>query len=190
MLLSTEFLESEIDDEDLKNSIQSIKRQIFLIQNLVNEFSNFARLPKAINKKINLSEILSIYVEEYKRNYPKITFSQNIHKEIFIDFDQSYIDMILNNLFKNSIEALAVTSVPSIDIYLRKFDDCILFTFFDNGSGYDGDVDDLLKPYFSTKNSSGLGLSLINKIITENNGSLHIKTNKYSGFKVEIKLNV
>ena len=190
MLLSTEFLEGEIEDEELKNSIQSIKRQIFLIQNLVNEFSNFARLPKAINKKINLSEILSIYAEEYKRNYPKITFSQNIHKEIFIDFDQSYIDMILNNLFKNSIEALAVTSVPSIDIYLRKFDDCILFTFFDNGSGYDGDVDDLLKPYFSTKNSSGLGLSLINKIITENNGSLHIKTNKYSGFKVEIKLNV
>ena len=63
MLLSTEFLESEIDDEELKNSIQSIKRQIFLIQNLVNEFSNFARLPTAIKKGINLSEILSIYGE-------------------------------------------------------------------------------------------------------------------------------
>ena len=72
MLLSTEYLESEIDNEDLKNSIQSIKRQIFLIQNLVNEFSNFARLPKAINKKLNLSEILSIYIEEYKRNTPKL----------------------------------------------------------------------------------------------------------------------
>ena len=46
MLLSTEFLETQIDDEELKNSILSIKRQIFLIQNLVNEFSNFARLPK------------------------------------------------------------------------------------------------------------------------------------------------
>ena len=190
MLLSTEFLENEIDDEDLKNSIQSIKRQIFLIQNLVNEFSNFARLPKPINKKINLSEILSIYVEEYKRNYPKITFSQKIDKVIFLYFDQSYIDMILNNLFKNSIEALSVTSSPSIDINLKQFDDYILFTFFDNGPGYDEDVNNLLKPYYSTKNSSGLGLSLINKIITENNGSLHIKTNKYSGFKVEIKLNV
>jgi len=190
MLLSTEFLENEIDDEDLKNSIQSIKRQIFLIQNLVNEFSNYARLPKPINKMINLSEILSIYVEEYKRNYPKITFSQKIDKEIFIYFDQSYIDIVLNNLFKNSIEALSITSSPSIDINLKKIDDCILFTFFDNGPGYDEDVNNLLKPYFSTKNSSGLGLSLINKIITENNGSLHIKTNKYSGFKVEIKLNV
>ena len=62
--------------------------------------------------------------------------------------------------------------------------------FFDNGPGYEGDVKDLLKPYFSTKNSSGLGLSLINKIINENNGDLVIKTNKYSGFKVEIIFNV
>ena len=190
MLLSTEYLESEIDNEELKNSIQSIKRQIFLIQNLVNEFSNFARLPKAINKKINLSEILSIYIEEYKRNYPKITFNQKINKDIYIFFDQSYIDIILNNLFKNAIEALEKTSVPSIEISLIKSDNYIVFTFFDNGPGYDEEVNNLLKPYFSTKNSSGLGLSLISKIIKENNGILDIKTNKYSGFKVEIKLNV
>ena len=66
----------------------------------------------------------------------------------------------------------------------------ILLSFFDNGPGYDGDVENLIKPYFSTKNSSGLGLPLINKIIKDNNGSLKIKTNNYSGFKVEIKLNV
>ena len=62
--------------------------------------------------------------------------------------------------------------------------------FFDNGHGYEGDVGDLLKPYFSTKNSSVLGLSLISKIVNENNGDLVIKTNKYSGFKVEISFNV
>ena len=101
MLLSTEFLETQIDDEELKNSILSIKRQIFLIQNLVNEFSNFARLPKANNKKIHFSEILSIYIDEYKRNYPKISFNQSIQNEVYINFDQSYIDIILNNLFKN-----------------------------------------------------------------------------------------
>jgi nitrogen fixation/metabolism regulation signal transduction histidine kinase len=67
-----------------------------------------------------LSEILSIYIEEYKRNYPEITFSQKIDKEIYIYFDQSYIDIVLNNLFKNSIEALEITSSPSIDIILRQ----------------------------------------------------------------------
>ena len=112
MLLSTEFLETQIEDEELKNSILSIKRQIFLIQNLVNEFSNFARLPKSNNKKIHFSEILSIYIDEYKRNYPKISFNQSIQNEVYINFDQSYIDIILNNLFKNSIEALNNSSNP------------------------------------------------------------------------------
>jgi two-component system nitrogen regulation sensor histidine kinase NtrY len=190
MLLSTEFLETQIDDEELKNSILSIKRQIFLIQNLVNEFSNFARLPKANNKKINLSEILLIYIDEYKRNYPKITFNQGVQNDININFDQSYIDIILNNLFKNSIEALNKSTNPIIEISLVKQVDHILISFFDNGPGYDGNVDDLIKPYFSTKNSSGLGLPLVDKIIRDNNGSLKIKTNNYSGFKVEIKLNV
>jgi len=190
MLLSTEFLETQIDDEELKNSILSIKRQIFLIQNLVNEFSNFARLPKANNKKINFSEILLIYIDEYKRNYPNISFNQSIQNEVYINFDQSYIDIILNNLFKNSIEALGNSSNPIIEISLNNNKNHILFSFFDNGPGYDGNVENLIKPYFSTKNSSGLGLSLIDKIIRDNNGNLKIKTNNYSGFKVEIKLNV
>jgi len=190
MLLSTEFLETQIEDEELKNSILSIKRQIFLIQNLVNEFSNFARLPKAINKKINFSEILLIYIDEYKRNYPNILFNQSIQNEVYINFDQSYIDIILNNLFKNSIEALGNSSNPIIEISLNNYENHILFSFFDNGPGYDGNVENLIKPYFSTKNSSGLGLPLIDKIIRDNNGNLKIKTNNYSGFKVEIKLNV
>ena len=190
MLLSTEFLETQIDDEELKNSILSIKRQIFLIQNLVNEFSNFARVPKAINKKINFSEILLIYIDEYKRNYPDISFNQSIQNDVYINFDQSYIDIVLNNLFKNSIEALGSSSNPIIEISLNNNENHILFSFFDNGPGYDGNVENLIKPYFSTKNSSGLGLPLIDKIIRDNNGNLKIKTNNYSGFKVEIKLNV
>ena len=190
MLLSTEFLETQIEEEELKNSVLSIKRQIFLIQNLVNEFSNFARLPKSNIKKIHFSEILSIYIDEYKRNYPKISFNQSIQNEVYINFDQSYIDIILNNLFKNSIEALDNSSNPIIEISLNKNENHILFSFFDNGPGYDGNVENLIKPYFSTKNSSGLGLPLIDKIIRDNNGYLKIKTNNYSGFKVEIKLNV
>ena len=190
MLLSTEFLETQIDDEELKNSILSIKRQIFLIQNLVNEFSNFARLPKANYKKIHLSEILLIYIDEYKRNYPKIKFNQSIQNEVYFIFDQSYVDIILNNLFKNSIEALNRSSNPIIEISLILYENYILFSFFDNGPGYDGNVENLIKPYFSTKKSSGLGLPLIDKIIRDNNGSMKIKTNNYSGFKVEIKLNV
>ena len=190
MLLSSEFLESQLEDEDLKNSVISIKRQIFLIQNLVNEFSSYARLPKPKFIKLNISDICNIYIDEYKKNYPNINFNSKIDNNLTFNFDQSYIDIILNNLFKNSIEALNDTKTPQIEFILSIEKRNIKLVFFDNGPGYDGDISDLLKPYFSTKNSSGLGLSLINKIINENNGDLIIKTNKYSGFKVEIIFNV
>ncbi len=186
MLLSTEFIESQLEDEELINSIKSIKRQIFLIQNLVNEFSTYARLPKPNITKLNLSEISLVYIEEYKRNYDKIEITHNIEDNLFVNFDHSYLDIIFNNLFKNSIEALVSTNNPVIDITLKKINKNLILTFFDNGPGYDGNIDDLIKPYFSTKNSSGLGLSLINKIITDNSYKMNITTNSYSGFKIEI----
>ena len=189
MLLSTEFIESQLEDEELINSIKSIKRQIFLIQNLVNEFSTYARLPKANITRLNLSEICLVYIDEYKRNYDKIIINHKIENNLYLNFDHSYLDIIFNNLFKNSIEALNATNNPSIDIILKKIDNNLSLTFFDNGPGYDGDIGDLIKPYFSTKNSTGLGLSLINKIITDNSHKMNITTNSYSGFKIELIFN-
>ena len=187
MLLSSEFIENQTQDNEIKNSILSIKRQIFLIQNLVNEFSSFARLPKANNVNLNFSDVINVYIDEYKRNYKNINFLSKIDENILINFDQSYIDIILNNLFKNSIEALNNTSSPRIELTLKITEtNKILFKFFDNGPGYSGNVNDLLNPYFSTKNSSGLGLSLINKIVNDNSLHMEILTNEYSGFTVQI----
>ncbi len=189
MLLSTEYIESQLKDDELKNSIISIKRQIFLIQNLVNEFSTYARLPKANITKLNLSEICLVYIDEYKRNYPNIKINFNLEKNLFINFDHSYLDIIFNNLFKNSIEALEDTPNPIIEVSLKKYVKSLILSFFDNGPGYDGNTEDLIKPYFSTKKSTGLGLSLINKIITDNSNKMNITTNSYSGFKIEIIFN-
>jgi len=187
MLLSSEFIENQTEDNDIKNSILSIKRQIFLIQNLVNEFSSFARLPKANKVTLNFSDIINVYVDEYKKNYKNILFVSSVNENILINFDQSYIDIILNNLFKNAIEALNDISNPRVEISLKKDQkNNIIFKFFDNGPGYKGDVNDLLNPYFSTKNSSGLGLSLINKIVNDSNLNMEILTNEYSGFTVQI----
>ena len=115
-----------------------------------------------------------------------IEINHNIEENLYVNFDPSYLDIIFNNLFKNSIEALISTNKPAIEITLKKIDKKLILIFFDNGPGYNGNVDDLIKPYFSTKNSSGLGLSLINKIITDNSYKMNITTNRYSGFKIEI----
>ena len=193
MLLSTEYIEKKIKkhelESDIINSTNSIKRQIFLIQNLINEFSSFARMPKPKITKLNISEILNIYYDEYTKNYNLITFNKDIDNDIFLNFDQSYFDLVLNNLFKNAIEAGKNAPNFKISISLKKIDNKIEFYFIDNGPGYDGDVGKLIEPYFSTKNSTGLGLSLVNKIISDNEAHFQITTSKDNGFKVKIIFN-
>jgi two-component system, NtrC family, nitrogen regulation sensor histidine kinase NtrY len=193
MLLSTEYIEKKIKshelESDILNSTNSIKRQIFLIQNLINEFSSFARMPKPQLTKLNISEILNIYYDEYTKNYNLIIFNKDIDNDIHLNFDQSYFDLVLNNLFKNAIEAGKNIKNFKISISLKKIDNKIKFYFIDNGPGYDGDVEKLMEPYFSTKNSTGLGLSLVNKIISDNEAHFQITTSKDNGFKVKIIFN-
>ena len=193
MLLSAEFIEKKIKDtnleNDISNSITSIKRQIFLIQNLINEFSSYARMPKANYVNLNISDILNIYLEDYSKNYNYIKFTSSIDDDIFIQFDQSYFDLILNNLFKNAIEAGKNVTNLIINISLLNDNNSIQFVFSDNGPGFDGDVSRLIEPYFSTKDSTGLGLSLVNKIISDNGLYLNINTSKNNGFEVKIIFN-
>ena len=190
MLLSAEYIEKKIKgtdlEKDISNSASSIKRQIFLIQNLINEFSSFARMPKPNFVKLNISEILNIYLDEYVKNYGHIKFINFINNDIYINFDQSHLDIILNNLFKNSIEAGKNFKNFVINISLDNKDNLTELVFKDNGPGFDGDVNRLIEPYFSTKNSSGLGLSLVNKIISDNGSHFNIKTSKDNGFEVKI----
>lgn len=190
MLLSAEYIEKKIKgtdlEKDISNSASSIKRQIFLIQNLINEFSSFTRMPKPKFVKLNLSEILNIYLDEYVKNYDHIKFINFINNDIYINFDQSHLDIILNNLFKNSIEAGKNFKNFVINISLDNKDNLTELVFKDNGPGFDGDVNRLIEPYFSTKNSSGLGLSLVNKIISDNGSHFNIKTSKDNGFEVKI----
>jgi two-component system nitrogen regulation sensor histidine kinase NtrY len=190
MLLSAEYIEKKIKgtdlEKDISNSASSIKRQIFLIQNLINEFSSFARMPKPKLVKLNISEILNIYLDEYVKNYDHIKFINFINNDIYINFDQSHLDIILNNLFKNSIEAGKNFKNFVINISLDNKDNLTELVFKDNGPGFDGDVNRLIEPYFSTKNSSGLGLSLVNKIISDNGSHFNIKTSKDNGFEVKI----
>lgn len=190
MLLSAEYIEKKIKgtdlEKDISNSASSIKRQIFLIQNLINEFSSFARMPKPKFVKLNVSEILNIYLDEYVKNYDHIKFINFINNDIYINFDQSHLDIILNNLFKNSIEAGKNFKNFVINISLDNKDNLTELVFKDNGPGFDGDVNRLIEPYFSTKNSSGLGLSLVNKIISDNGSHFNIKTSKDNGFEVKI----
>ena len=163
---------------------------------MVNEFSDFARMPKPVFKDNDLIKIIdeSITLSSEFDKSIQIDFKK-IKREIFFDCDKEQLSRVFFNLIKNSIESIKqkiekqgdFTKKISIEILTNN--DHIKVTLVDNGIGFDqikNDIKKITNPYFTTKkNGTGLGLSIVNKIINDHNGEL-LFIPVINGAKIEV----
>ncbi len=181
---------------EFENYLKTINKQVLQIETLVNEFSDFARMPKPILKENDVVEIIQTNInllKEIDKNI-LINFSCDLDK-LFIKCDNEQISRVILNLIKNSIESIQEKAiktpdfVKNINIEMIKKNDYIEINIEDNGIGFStSKLSDILKPYFTTKmKGSGLGLSIVNKIINDHNGKLEFISNT-DGAKVKIIL--
>ena len=186
------------DQDNFKDNLKIINNQIKQIENLVNEFSDFARMPKPILKKNNLINILKENITLLKQLDDTIEIELNHNLDsIFFNCDKEQIGRVFLNLIKNSIESIQQKEEiePNFDkkilIEISNINEHIKVVFVDNGIGFDElkntrNIKDILNPYFTTKkNGTGLGLSIVNKIINDHNGELKFYSIS-DGAKVEI----
>ena len=183
--------------EDFLKNLKIIDKQIKQIENLVNEFSDFARMPKPIFKENDLSTIINdnIFLLKEIDKTNTIELKQNQKKIIFI-CDSEQLSRVFFNLIKNSIESIDEKKLTrdnytgKIDIEINDFDDYIDFNISDNGVGFgllENNIKSILNPYFTTKEKgTGLGLAIVNKIINDHNGSIDFQSNN-NGAKIQIK---
>ena len=175
-------------------NLKTINNQINQIENLVNEFSDFARMPKPVYKKNNLSDVILLNIELLKKIDRNIKFNYNNKNSVIFKFDYDQISRVCFNLIKNSVESLKEKGektsdfIKNIDIEITEHIDYISLKIIDSGIGFKNiKTSDLTKPYFTTKtDGTGLGLSIVSKIINDHNGMITF-TNLKNGAKVEIK---
>ena len=175
-------------------NLKTINNQINQIENLVNEFSDFARMPKPVYKKNNLSDVVLLNIELLKKIDRNIKFNFNNKNSVIFKFDYDQISRVCFNLIKNSVESLKEKGektsdfIKNIDIEITEHIDYISLKIIDSGIGFKNiKTSDLTKPYFTTKtDGTGLGLSIVSKIINDHNGMITF-TNLKNGAKVEIK---
>jgi len=182
--------------ENFNNYLQTIAKQINQIKNLVNEFSDFARMPKPIFNKNDIIEIVKNNISLLKEVDKSVLIKfNNTKKNLLIKSDNEQISRVFFNLIKNSIESIQEKFkikgdfAKFIDIEIIDKSDYIVINITDNGTGFSTDIiKNITKPYFTTKpKGSGLGLSIVNKIINDHNGTINFISNKV-GAKVEIML--
>ena len=184
------------EKEDFEKSLHIIGKQIKQIENLVNEFSDFARMPKPILIDNNLVILIKDNIKLIKELDTNITINFNSNKsEIILNSDSEQLSRVFFNLIKNAIESIQekklnnVSFNGKIDITLMDTTLDTSFVIIDNGLGFEkfaDNIKDVLNPYFTTKEKgTGLGLAIVNKTINDHNGIIDFIPIK-EGAKIQI----
>jgi len=196
--LKSKYSEKIADHEkaDFSKSLLIIGKQIKQIENLVNEFSDFARMPKPILKDNNLVSLIKDNIKLINELDSKIVINFKTSKsDILLNSDSEQLSRAFFNLIKNSIESIQDKKINNFDLHgkieisINENADKINFTIIDNGLGFGifaENIRDILNPYFTTKKKgTGLGLSIVNKIINDHNGKISFVSLE-NGAKIEI----
>ncbi len=198
--LRSKYLENieEKNKEKFKSNLDIIVNQIKQIENLVNEFSDFARMPKPLFKKNSINQVIlnNIKLLNKSDTNTRIVFNNNNKSEIYFNFDQEQINRAIFNLIKNSLESISEKREKNVDFQglinmeIESINEYINVYIKDNGTGFSNkNSKDLIKPYYTTKkNGSGLGLSIVNKILSDHNGKLFL-SNYSKGAKIKLQFN-
>jgi len=169
----------EVKDEMSKHKMNrvtaSLIEQIDALTKIANEFSNFAKMPKAVEGKVNLVELLqnvySVFAES--ENY-QIEFINRIEDEAFVWADKTLLLRVFNNLIKNAIQSIPTTEEGLIKIILYEEDNMFMIEIKDNGVGIsEAQAKRIFVPYFTTKSTgTGLGLAMSKQIIENMKGNI------------------
>ena len=170
---------------------------------LLDEWTDqFEMPPFSQIKNAHFEEAFNFAMVEAKINYKKIysnkdapTFKNTIEEMEKADNILNKVSRVFFNLIKNSIESIqerhfkTPNFAKKIDIVIINKSDYIEFIITDNGTGFsESNLKNILKPYYTTKSKgSGLGLSIVNKIINDHEGTIEFKKQNV-GAKIIIKL--
>ncbi|MEQ9362853.1 MAG: HAMP domain-containing protein [Leptospirales bacterium] len=186
--------------EVVRSGCRTIIQQVEVLKELVHEFANFARLPKARMQAGSLDAIVSEAVNGFQAVVPGIPIEMHLAGNLpEIPLDKTIIIGMTNNLVKNGVEAIAaqpekrrrhpprvVLSTALVRQGIRKF---VRLRVEDTGPGIDEGLEDrVFEPYFTTKGraGSGLGLSLVERAALEHDARLQVGRSPLGGAEFTI----
>lgn len=156
---------------------------------LVNDFLLFSRPSDAPKEEVDISETLTSLVNRYwmeKISNKKITL--NIVNNAVVIANRTFLEVALNNIIKNAIEAaksevrVSLKKIRSSEFGVQSSEK-ILIEIEDDGTGIDEDIKDkIFEPFFTTKVSgTGLGLAIAYRIITGFGGNIFVDRSSLGG---------
>jgi two-component system nitrogen regulation sensor histidine kinase NtrY len=184
------------------DSIDIIIKEVDDLKGLVDEFSLYARLPKANFNYTDINLLIKESFSFYRNAHKNIKFIENFSKDIPpIYVDKLQIKRAIVNILDNAVYSINMNSKDGkkncnnfikAETLFKRTGQIVLIKISDTGSGIEEEnIANIFEPYFSTKRGgTGLGLAITRNIITENNGKIYAENIQDGGaeFIIELKL--
>ena len=183
---------SEKSDMEIYHSLIN---EIDRMNELVSEILNYSKINKSKKIKCDLYEVLVSTLDLYKDSISSLEIEYNLGekpKYVMALIDPNQMKQIFMNIISNSLNAMDKPKKElSIDIYNTKSDNNfkrINVVIKDNGKGIKNeDMDKIYDPFYTNhKKGVGLGLSVVKKLVDENNGTIDIKSEYRNGTSVKL----
>ncbi len=188
------YLDPEKAKAKLEKTVQDILLQIDNLSHIASEFSNFAKMPTAQNEKFDILAVCKAVFQLFESEQSEqlnlvLSLPQG---ESYVWADKNQLLRVLNNLFKNAIQAIPDQQQGEISLSAQCLSDKIIISISDNGCGIPAEMrKNIFVPNFTTKSSgSGIGLAMCKNIIEASKGKIYFDENPSGGtiFRVELPL--
>ncbi len=184
------------DPETFARLTDTIVRQVADLRRMVDEFSNFARMPKPVFREENVHEIARAALFLHEVAHPGISFGLDSPSgDVRLVCDRRQLSQALTNIVKNAVEAIELRRTRGdenvegdrIDLSIRREADQLVFDLTDTGVGLPQDRERLTEPYMTTRvRGTGLGLAIVKKIVEEHLGEIAFLDRPGGGTRVRI----
>jgi len=180
------------NNEIIQEGAGTIVQEARTIKALVDEFSNFARLPNIRLESAYIHEIIEQSISPYLGIFNAIKFETRFSSEVpsSLQVDPEQMKRVFMNIFDNAIDAMEQKGTITIKTFYDKDKKKLTIEISDLGPGISVvDKDKIFLPDYSTKKKgTGLGLAIVNQVIVEHNGSIDFSNLEPHGAKFTIKI--
>ena len=184
------------DRDTFARLTDTIIRQVGDLRRMVDEFSNFARMPKPVFREENVHDIARAALFLHEVAHPGISFSIDPPSgEILLVCDRRQLAQALTNIVKNAVEAIEARrnrgeqndDGDRIDLCMKRDAEQLVIELIDTGVGLPQDRERLTEPYMTTRvRGTGLGLAIVKKIVEEHMGEIAFLDRAGGGTRVRI----
>ncbi len=184
------------DGQLVQECTQVIIQHTDELKEMVNEFSNFARLPEVTPVPQQLNDLILETMQLYLSAHPEIHFVTKLEPRLpILHLDRDQMKRVFLNLIDNAIAAIKAggKSGPGrveVETHYNEKLEMAALTIRDNGPGMSETVQErAFEPYFSTKQEgTGLGLAIVKRIINDHGGYIRLSSIQNEGTTFMIEL--